>query len=125
MMNTSPQDRVRRVLDTIERKKRDLQNSPEKERQELIEQLRETNRFLGEDLDDTTIEKAVDEILEQEKIERAEQEETARIKAERAKIISRIPGWGWALIGMASLVLVVPIARLLFRLVEILIRAVI
>ena len=110
----STQDRVRRVFERVDRKTQEAINTPGAARAKLVSQIEETYRAEGEAVDPATIEQAVEEVLAEEK---------AAANA-TPSLWSYVPRWAYPIVALLGLVLAVPIARGIFRLLELVLRAV-
>jgi hypothetical protein len=116
---SATQDRVRRVFDRVDRKTQEAINTPGAARAKLVAQIEETYRAEGEAVDHATVDQAVDEVLAEEAAA------AAAAASATPSLWSYVPRWAYPIVAVVGLVLAVPLARVLFRVVELLLRAVI
>jgi hypothetical protein len=104
--------RVARIFGHIDRTQG--QANPDQERELLISQVLETLTATGELADREAVEAAVDDILEQERLDAARQN--------APKWWKQVPGWAWPPIVVFGLILLFPVSRILVRVLEAIVR---
>lgn len=115
VMSTTSKQQRRRVERVFARLDRDRnQVDPQKERDLLVAQVMEVLDATGERAEKADVEAALDDILEEERLE------TERMNA--PKWWQAVPGWAWGPIAIVSILLLIPISRILLRIAEALVR---
>ena len=113
--STTTQRQRQRVAQVFERLDRTVDHGGvEREREALIAQTLETLEASGDTFSRADVEAAVDAILAQER------EDAQRVVT--PTWWQKIPAWGWPPIFIFGLILAFPVARLLVRLLEVVVR---